>query len=131
MSENHSIYVHIPFCKARCGYCAFCSCTDMSLVPDYFGRLSQEMAVYSDRSKPIYTLYIGGGTPSSVPVRYIDGLLRDLDKYFDLSELKETTVECNPESTGEQLLNCPRREQSQFRTAERQRRHARAYRPLA
>ncbi len=106
MKDNYSIYVHIPFCKARCGYCAFSSCTDFDLQKRYFDKLFEEVDRYSDRSKKIYTLYLGGGTPSAVSIRYLDALFARLDNRFDLSQLVEATAECNPESATEELLDC-------------------------
>ena len=104
--DKYSIYVHIPFCKARCGYCAFSSCTDLNFQKRYFDKLCDEIEYFSDRSVPIYTVYLGGGTPSVVQTSYLDALFAKLNDCFDLSQAVETTVECNPESTGEQLLNC-------------------------
>ncbi len=54
----------------------------------------------------ISTIFIGGGTPSSVDIKYIDGLFRHLRAKFDLSKVFEITVECNPESVTEKLLQC-------------------------
>ncbi len=104
--NSPSVYVHIPFCKARCGYCAFSSCTDMSLTEDYFAKLFAETDYYADRSVPVYTVYIGGGTPSSVPTEYLDALFDRLRRNFDLSRVREITVECNPESADDKLFEC-------------------------
>ena len=104
--EKYSIYVHIPFCKARCGYCAFSSCTDYSLVDGYFAKLFEEIEYYADRSMPIYTVYIGGGTPSSVNQNLLNDLFDKLRASFDMSHAEEISVECNPESVNEQLLRC-------------------------
>lgn len=103
--DEYSIYVHIPFCKARCSYCAFSSCTDLSLQQRYFDKLFAEMEHYSDKSKPIYTIYLGGGTPSAVAPKYIDALFAKLNDCFDLSQVEETTAECNPESATDETLS--------------------------
>ena len=104
--DKYSIYVHIPFCKARCGYCAFSSCTDFTLVERYFDKLYEEIEYYADKSTPIYTVYIGGGTPSSVDKNLLNDLFDKLNACFDLSQVEEVTVECNPESVTEELLRC-------------------------
>ena len=64
------------------------------------------MKFRSDKSKPIYTVYLGGGTPSAVDARYLDALFDKLDECFDMSQVEETSVECNPESASDELLSC-------------------------
>lgn len=106
---NHGIYVHIPFCKARCSYCAFSSCCDYDLQQPYFDKLFAEIEARADKSVKISTIYLGGGTPSSVETGYVDELFDKLNQNFDLSAVVETTVECNPESVTEELLACLKR----------------------
>lgn len=103
MQENYAVYVHIPFCKARCGYCAFSSCTDFTLQQKYFDVLSDEI----DKAQAdcvVKTMFWGGGTPSAVDIEYLRALFNKLNQKFDLSQMVEFTVECNPESTTEELL---------------------------
>lgn len=104
--EKYAIYVHIPFCKARCGYCAFSSCTDLSLVAKYFDKLFEEIEYFSDKTVPISTVYVGGGTPSSVDKNFLNDLFDKLRANFDLSQVEEVSVECNPESVTDSLLRC-------------------------
>jgi len=104
--EKYSVYVHIPFCKARCGYCAFSSCCDYSLTEKYFEKLWEEIRRCSRKDVKISTVYFGGGTPSSVAEKYISGTFCELRKYYDLSETQEITVECNPESASYAMLSC-------------------------
>lgn len=106
MNNNYGIYVHIPFCKARCGYCAFSSCCDYGLQEKYFAKLFEEIDRYSDPQANISTVYLGGGTPSSVDTMYLDGLFARLRSRFDLSKVTEVSVECNPESVTDGLLDC-------------------------
>ncbi|MCM1195182.1 MAG: radical SAM family heme chaperone HemW [Corallococcus sp.] len=106
---NYGIYVHIPFCKARCGYCAFSSCCDYSLQQAYFRKLFEEIEARSDKSVAVSTVYLGGGTPSSVDIEYLDRLFACLADSFDLSAVSEITVECNPESVNGKLLDCLKR----------------------
>ncbi len=109
MNQPYQIYVHIPFCKARCGYCAFSSCTDFSLVDKYFAKLYEQIDKTEVVEKSISTIFIGGGTPSAVPTRFIDGLFERLKYRFDLSNVMEISVECNPESVTDELLQCLKR----------------------
>lgn len=106
MNNNYGIYVHIPFCKARCSYCAFSSCCDYGLQEKYFAKLFEEIDRYSDPQANIATVYLGGGTPSSVDTMYLDGLFARLRSRFDLSKVTEVSVECNPESVTDGLLAC-------------------------
>lgn len=104
MTKDYAIYVHIPFCKARCGYCAFSSCTNFALQNDYFDALCSEIShAKTCDDVAIRTMFWGGGTPSAVNLKYLQKLHCALQK-FDLSNLKEFTVELNPESTTKELL---------------------------
>lgn len=105
-NNNYGIYVHIPFCKARCGYCAFSSCCDYTLQQAYFDKLLAEIEARAKYDVRISTVYLGGGTPSSVDTKYLDMLFSKLAECFDLSQVAETTVECNPESVTDELLSC-------------------------
>lgn len=108
-NNNYGIYVHIPFCKARCGYCAFSSCCDYTLQRAYFDKLFAEIEARANRDVRISTIFLGGGTPSSVDAKYLDNLFDKLSTCFDLSSVAETTVECNPESVTDELLACLKR----------------------
>lgn len=109
MKDNYGIYVHIPFCKARCGYCAFSSCCNYALQETYFAKICGEITARSDKSVAISTVYLGGGTPSSVEIKYIDVVFDALRQNFDLTAVSEISVECNPESVTEELLVCLKR----------------------
>lgn len=109
MKNNYGIYVHIPFCKARCGYCAFSSCCDYSLRQPYFDKLFEEIDARADKSVAVSTVFLGGGTPSTVGTEYLDGLFARLAGRFDFSAVEEITVECNPESVTDDLLDCLKR----------------------
>ena len=69
-----SIYIHIPFCTVRCGYCAFNTYTDLEgLIPDYVDALCRELAFVAIdvRDQPVHTIYFGGGTPSLLTPRQL------------------------------------------------------------
>ena len=98
MSEV-SVYVHFPFCVRRCFYCDFVSTTELELIEDYIGSLTEDI----ERSgyligKTVRTVYFGGGTPSTVPVRFLKTVLETLRKNSGSWEVSEFTIECNPES---------------------------------
>lgn len=94
-----SIYVHIPFCQSRCIYCDFFSTTDIPQQLRYVERLEQEML---NRSKEwasharTYSIYIGGGTPSTLPPALIQRLLDSITRLYPIEASTEITIEANP-----------------------------------
>ena len=95
-----SIYIHIPFCESRCHYCDFCSSLlAKSNVEKYFEYLRKEIKLQEDflRNKLIDTVFIGGGTPSSVDPKFIKEIMEDLSA-FEFSQDSEVTIESNPNS---------------------------------
>jgi oxygen-independent coproporphyrinogen-3 oxidase len=101
--ENHSIYVHIPFCQQRCGYCDFNTYAGIShLIEPYVSALVREIAFYGDGGSgggekvPVHTVYFGGGTPSLLDPPLIDRLLETIRECFDLLPESEITLEANP-----------------------------------
>lgn len=102
------VYIHVPFCRTRCRYCAFHSnplgrgvaATASPAVRDYVDTLLMELALWGDRlgGSPVETVFFGGGTPSLLPPRIIGIVLDRLSKYFKLAPKAEVTLEANPES---------------------------------
>jgi len=103
-----SLYMHVPFCKSKCGYCDFNSFPGKErLVPDYFEALKREIGYYSKKlaGYKIKTLFIGGGTPSYVDARYIYETVNFLRQNAEMEEGAEITIESNPGTlTYEKLL---------------------------
>lgn len=101
------LYIHIPFCIKKCEYCDFVSYTDCyDREKDYLAALIEEFKLYED--KQVDTVYIGGGTPSSLST---DGLVFLMDKifeYFDVTENAEITMEVNPKTANMQKLKAIR-----------------------
>lgn len=106
------LYIHIPYCRKKCGYCGFVSYPlSCSSVPDtYVGSLLQEMRLYRDRSGriPVDTVFIGGGTPSLLTADQIDALFSGIREYFDLDKDAEITCEANPDSLTGPVLQAMR-----------------------
>jgi oxygen-independent coproporphyrinogen-3 oxidase len=102
---NKGIYIHIPFCESKCFYCNFVSGQyDEDLIRKYFKSLTFEIV---DRKKffdMLDTIYFGGGTPSSVDVEHIKKIFDVLKDNYDFQNLKEITIEMNPESTTEEKI---------------------------
>ncbi|MDL2309592.1 radical SAM family heme chaperone HemW [Parabacteroides sp. OttesenSCG-928-B22] len=93
------LYLHIPFCAKRCLYCDFFSNTDMSYKEAYLKALIREIALRCDylEGEPLETIYFGGGTPSQLSASDYTVLFDSITKHFDLSNLKEVTIEANPD----------------------------------
>lgn len=100
MYEN--VYVHVPFCRDKCGYCAFYSVPDAdeSLQSLYVGRIEQQMQE-SLVSGTIRSVYFGGGTPTVLPRQLFERMLLSVNASFKLAHGAEISVECNPESVDE------------------------------
>lgn len=99
-----SVYIHIPFCNKICSYCDFCKIFyNKNMVKEYLESLENEInSKY--KGETINTLYIGGGTPSSLSIKELKELFRII-KIFKLDKTYEFTIECNFDSiTKEKLL---------------------------
>ena len=108
--NGYSLYIGIPFCPTTCLYCSF---TSFSLaawegrVDEYLDALEQEIdfTAASCRHKKLNTIYIGGGTPTTLSPGQLDRLMRKIKCSFDLSHLLEFTVEAGrPDSITEEKL---------------------------
>jgi oxygen-independent coproporphyrinogen-3 oxidase len=100
MSEV-SLYIHIPFCRNKCIYCNFYSeYYKESAVSYYIPALLKQIAEIKTRFKSIY---VGGGTPTVLPAKYLYKLLRSLKPL--MSDCCEFTVEANPESLDDEKLS--------------------------
>ena len=100
------LYVGIPFCPTRCAYCSFVSQSvekSMALVPEFLQALAREIAATAEAvhraGLRVVSLYIGGGTPTTLSARQLDALCTQLDAAFDLSALREFTVEAGRPDT--------------------------------
>ena len=88
------VYIHIPFCKKICNYCDFCKVLyDLNYVDNYLNALEKEI---DERYKGeiVNSIYIGGGTPSTLNIQELDRLL-SIISVFKLNDNYEYTIECN------------------------------------
>ncbi len=95
-----SLYIGIPFCPTRCSYCSFVSRTigkRTELLDKYLAALEQEIRctakLLESSGRKVRTLYIGGGTPTTLTVSQMEALMRTIQESFDLSRCIEFTVE--------------------------------------
>ncbi len=108
---NHmsGLYVHIPFCKSKCGYCAFYSRTNSyDKVDSFLVALDKEAQMRAmDLESPPETLYIGGGTPSLLSPSQFYKLVSSLERHFRFSvnSIREFTLEVNPDDVTPALIS--------------------------
>ncbi len=99
------IYIHIPFCESKCYYCDFNSYSGKeSLVEKYINGVKKEISLYGEKLRDSNTIFLGGGTPSSIDSKYIIEILEEIYKYSDRESYSEITIEANPGSLDEEKL---------------------------
>lgn len=101
MKKEIGIYVHIPFCIRKCYYCDFVSFTNQEEnIEKYIEAVIKEIESYELEEYNVTTIYIGGGTPSSIESRYIEKILHKIKEKIINNETKfndiEITIEINP-----------------------------------
>ena len=111
MSRAAGIYVHLPYCRSRCGYCAFVVSTDESSRSDYIAALAREARIVEPEASGIRfdSLYLGGGTPSLVPPDELARLVEKLSRRFAFDDDCEVTLEANPEDVTSERRDAWRR----------------------
>lgn len=100
------LYVGIPFCPTRCAYCSFVSQSvekSMKLIPPFLAALEQEIAATAAQVRAlglrVVSIYMGGGTPTTLSAPELERLCCCLEEQFDLSALREYTVEAGRPDT--------------------------------
>jgi oxygen-independent coproporphyrinogen-3 oxidase len=111
--EPFGIYVHVPFCMTRCGYCDFNTYTATELGPGATRESYAALAVseirlagtaLGGRPGPVQTVFFGGGTPTLLPPADLITILRAIDDEFGLAPGAEVTTEANPETVDAPML---------------------------
>lgn len=111
--KSFSLYISIPFCPSRCNYCSFVSQSiekAKHLIDDYVDLLCKELIITADIAKELglklETVYMGGGTPTTLSASQMDRVLSTVNSHFDISTCREFTVEAGrPDTiTKEKLL---------------------------
>jgi oxygen-independent coproporphyrinogen-3 oxidase len=100
VQQPHSLYLHIPFCRHRCAYCDFNTYAGLdNLVPEYCHALRRELELVARAAMsalPVHTIFLGGGTPSLLPLEELDGILAAIRSNYALLPGAEITLEANP-----------------------------------
>ncbi len=96
--DGYSLYIGIPFCPTTCLYCSFTSypiAAWQGRAGEYLDALEKELAYVADvyRGRILDTVYIGGGTPTTLGPEQLERLFRMVYKYFDMEGIQEFTVE--------------------------------------
>lgn len=105
------LYIHIPFCHRKCSYCAFYSKVTKADTQPYINALCKEIYTRSKvdcavgYGSKLHTVYFGGGTPSMLSVNQLGQIIETIRKCYNLSELEEATLECNPEDITDEFLH--------------------------
>jgi len=112
-SRPFGFYVHVPFCRVRCGYCDFNTYTAEELgggvsrstyADQAVAEVRQARAVLGDRDLPVATVFLGGGTPTLLPPDHLGQILAAIDAEFGLAPGAEVTTEANPDSVDQAYL---------------------------
>ena len=108
MNNDLGIYIHIPFCLKKCYYCDFVSFMNKEdMIERYIYALCTEILQNADIlcERKVDTIYIGGGTPSYIDAKYIKQILDTIYMVIDRKDLKEVTIECNPNSITKEKMD--------------------------
>jgi len=106
MGQNKkSLYIHIPFCKSKCHYCSFVSYLDKNhYFNDYINTLSIELKNKLNLGELLTTIYIGGGTPSLLPIELYELLFITINELAKIDDNAEVTMEVNPGTVNDEYL---------------------------
>lgn len=98
------LYIHIPFCRSICTYCDFPKLAGATeRIREYMQALLSEIEHQRTHLQDLETIYIGGGTPSSIGIPALSMLFSALKKSVDFSNIREFTIEANPEDITEEF----------------------------
>lgn len=104
--NSFSLYISVPFCPTRCSYCSFVSQSiehAAKLIPEYTELLVKELEITADIAKSLgfhlESVYMGGGTPTTLSAEQLERVLTATTKYFDMSDVREFTVEAGRPDT--------------------------------
>jgi len=101
-----ALYIHIPFCLKKCSYCSFGSyVANEPLYTQYVMALVKEISALSPIPLSIESIFIGGGTPTCLPVKQLAGLVDLCKRLFDVDNEAEISVEANPGTVDSRYLD--------------------------
>ncbi|MBR5322867.1 MAG: radical SAM family heme chaperone HemW [Clostridia bacterium] len=106
MEKKLGLYIHIPFCEHKCDYCDFYSITKFDDYVRYTDSLLLQMEDFSEKASDyvVNTIYIGGGTPTAIPVKRMLEIIDGIYRNFKVDEKVEFTMEANPATVNKKML---------------------------
>lgn len=110
--NSFSLYLSVPFCPSRCSYCSFVSHSiekAQDIIPQYVDLLCRELEITAEIAKNLglrlETVYMGGGTPTTLSAEQLNRVLGTVNQHFDMSTVREFTVEAGrPDTITEEKL---------------------------
>lgn len=104
-SSAPGLYIHVPFCRRKCHYCAFFSVPSPVLIPRWVDAVRKEASTYQGRFGHFDTVYLGGGTPSLLDPEWLTRLITHIRLSFDIAADGEFTIEANPSDLTDEKAN--------------------------
>jgi putative oxygen-independent coproporphyrinogen III oxidase len=108
MSKALQLYVHVPFCEKKCHYCDFASwelpAVQQRRWTEVLIRELQARAPLA-RGRAVDTIFFGGGTPSLLATEFLERIVAEIRSLYDLSRVREMSIECNPSSLKKEKLD--------------------------
>ena len=110
MNAPLGLYIHIPFCRQRCGFCSFyLEVYRKAAATNFLTALRTEMEIYAKQEgivgRPLQSVYFGGGTPTALDAPRLTGIVADVHSLFELSDSCEVTVEAHPATVSKHDLD--------------------------
>lgn len=103
--EPRSVYIHVPFCRHRCGYCDFTLVAKRDdLIEPYLDGLDRELALL-DKEYDVETLFFGGGTPTHLNSDQLQRLFNIVYQHFNLKDDAEVSIEANPSGLDDEQID--------------------------
>src|SRR5512140_2698760 len=103
--KQSSLYIHIPFCVRKCIYCDFFSVPyDEALAMRYIDAVIKELELRRDAAGTLKTVYVGGGTPTTMPTTALIRLLGKIGELCEMTRDAEITIEANPGTVDKEMV---------------------------
>jgi len=111
MTMHAGLYIHIPFCLKKCGYCDFYSLTRMEYRDRFVSALLAEMEILSSGFREMHfdTVFVGGGTPTTLDISQLEAIWEKLYAHFSIDPAGEFSIEANPGTVDFSKLSTLRR----------------------
>jgi oxygen-independent coproporphyrinogen-3 oxidase len=107
VSKANGAYIHVPFCFHKCHYCDFFSVIGKKdQYQKFVERMVRELSLVGQKMHKVNTIYVGGGTPTLLPVELLEEMLDAICTYLPMDGETEFTVEANPETLTTEIASC-------------------------